>query len=84
MLARTGAALGDSRGWWESAAGALVATPATLPGAWPELERWLDCHAADDVVVVRPDRHVLAAGASLDAITAPVRDLLVLSAKEHQ
>lgn len=74
VLARTGAALGDSRGWWESAAGALVATPATLPGAWPELERWLDRHAAD-VVVVRPDRRGRVAGRDHDTGARPARSL---------
>ncbi len=75
VIARRAGHLGASSGWWADAAGALVATVDQLPAFEADLVRWLDRQGVD-VAVVRPDRYVLAAGDSLDRITAEVRDLL--------
>jgi 3-(3-hydroxy-phenyl)propionate hydroxylase len=65
----------ESGDWWATEVGALVGTPDYFPAYVPELSSMLDrLHA--DVVVVRPDRYVLAAGARLDAITDQVRPVL--------
>ena len=61
--------------WWTKI-GAKVATLAQLPTADDSLRRWMEKRDAR-VVVVRPDRYVLAAGASLEAITAEVAGRLL-------
>ena len=76
VLGRTVAALGDTGPWWANRIGALVTTLADVPDPDGSLQRWFDDHAAD-VVVVRPDRYVLAAGGSLDSITDAVRPQLL-------
>ncbi len=60
---------GDAAEFWAPHAALLDAV------AHPELVPLLDGLAAD-VVVIRPDRYVLGAGASLAACTDPVRPLL--------
>jgi 3-(3-hydroxy-phenyl)propionate hydroxylase len=80
VLGRTMAELDGCRGWWEDEVGALVTTLDDLPddGAEP-LRRWLDRKSAD-VVVVRPDRHVLGTGNSLSLLTSQLdRSILVSS-----
>ena len=73
ILARTQATLGASLQWWRAQVDAKVIVLAESPN--DQLLRWLDRYAAD-VAVVRPDRYVLGAGVSLDAITARVKPLL--------
>lgn len=75
VLARTRERLGGSARWWATETGALVATTDELRDEGGALTRWLDRHEAS-VVVVRPDRYVLAAGHELDPITDAVRNLL--------
>lgn len=73
VLARSAAHLDASATWWRGI-GSLVTTLDELTdhGA---LRRWMDRRALD-VVVVRPDHYVLGGGASLEAITESVADLL--------
>jgi 3-(3-hydroxy-phenyl)propionate hydroxylase len=66
---------GEAAEWWESAAGATVATLADLGEAAEPLAAWLDRRDAD-VAVVRPDRFVLGTGTDLAAMTEPVQALL--------
>ena len=75
VLGRTRGALGSTAAWWSTALDAFVTTLAELPehAAW--LARWLDRYSAN-VVVVRPDRYVLAVGRRLDPISASVEALL--------
>lgn len=78
VLARDDSDLTASVQWWKSI-GAYVATIAQLPTADCSLKRWMDRRNAS-VLVVRPDRYVLAAGESLEKITAEVKPLLANSA----
>ena len=74
VLAREDRDMTASAQWWTKI-GARVATLAQLPTTDDSLKRWMDNRNAN-VVVVRPDRYVLAAGESLAAITAEVKSLL--------
>lgn len=65
---------GPAADWWR-AFGSVVTTLDELPDSEGALRRWMDRRAAD-VVVVRPDRYVLGAGRSLEAITWPAARLL--------
>ena len=78
VLARDDSGLTASAQWWTKI-GARLATLAQLPTADGSLKRWMDKRNAN-VVVVRPDRYVLATGESLDAIRAEVKSLLALPA----
>jgi 3-(3-hydroxy-phenyl)propionate hydroxylase len=71
VLARARGYLPESAGWWSEAVGALVTSVDELPDVSAELEHWLDRRSAD-VVVVRPDRYVLAADGDLDRLTREV------------
>jgi 3-(3-hydroxy-phenyl)propionate hydroxylase len=74
VLCRDGVS-GEDAYWWESAAGALVASLSDLDDDAGTLRGWLDQRDAD-VAVVRPDRFVLGTGTDLAAITEPVQALL--------
>lgn len=74
VLGRDRASVDDAT-WWASSAGALVASVDELDDEAGTLRAWLDRRGAD-VVVVRPDRFVLAAGGDLAAITEQVRALV--------
>jgi 2-polyprenyl-6-methoxyphenol hydroxylase-like FAD-dependent oxidoreductase len=76
VIARDQAQLGQAGRWWQEEADAFVATLGQLGEHVPAVQRWLDSHAAD-VVVIRPDRYVLWAGRDLGAATDRVADLLV-------
>jgi hypothetical protein len=70
------AALGRSGRWWTDRLRARVVTLPELGSAAPAVEQWMERRAAA-VVVVRPDRYVLAAGPGpLDELTADVAPLL--------
>jgi 3-(3-hydroxy-phenyl)propionate hydroxylase len=75
VLARSTTALDASAAWWKDCLKASVATLDQLPDATGMLKGYLDKKHAD-VVVVRPDRYVLAAGQSLADVTRRVKDLL--------
>lgn len=74
VLAREDSVLTAAAQWWKSI-GAYVATIGQLPTTDDSLRRWMDRRNAS-VLVVRPDRYVLAAGESLEKITAEVKSLL--------
>jgi hypothetical protein len=74
VLARDKRDITSSAEWWRKI-GAKVATLAQLPAADDSLRCWMDKRSAN-VVVVRPDRYLLAAGASLDEITEATHSLL--------
>jgi 3-(3-hydroxy-phenyl)propionate hydroxylase len=61
--------------WWTEQVDALVVTPADLDASGPPILNWMDARGVD-VVVVRPDRYVLTAGARLGPVTDAVADLL--------
>lgn len=73
VIGRDTASLGQSAAWWRSSLGAAVFKLDQLNDG--NIVRWLDRLGAD-VVVVRPDRYVLASGGKLDSITDKVRALL--------
>jgi 3-(3-hydroxy-phenyl)propionate hydroxylase len=73
VLCRSRAKLAQSISFWLNELDAFVATPDDFGD--PALKRWFDRNEAD-IVVVRPDRYVLARGDSLDRITDAVRGLL--------
>jgi 3-(3-hydroxy-phenyl)propionate hydroxylase len=75
VLATDASQLGHAGTWWSETVGARVATTAVLDDADGALARWLARREAS-VVVVRPDRYVLAAGHDLADITDAVRPLL--------
>jgi 3-(3-hydroxy-phenyl)propionate hydroxylase len=65
----------DSASWWSEQVGAMVAPLEELGYAERALRRWMDVRKAG-VVVVRPDRYVLAVGRDLGAITSEVSGIL--------
>jgi 3-(3-hydroxy-phenyl)propionate hydroxylase len=71
VVGRNENSFGGERGWWNKVVGALVATVDELRDPLDELERWMNRRSAD-VVVVRPDRYVMAAGVDLNVTTARV------------
>jgi 3-(3-hydroxy-phenyl)propionate hydroxylase len=75
IIGKTRKGLGETGSWWSEEIGAYVTLLDQLPDADGTLHRWTDARTAD-VVVVRPDRYVLAVGSDLDAITAEVWPLL--------
>lgn len=75
VLARSAEQLdGPAAAWWRGF-GSFMTTLNELPDTEGVLRRWMDRRAAN-VVVVRPDRYVLGAGPSLEAITWPAAGLL--------
>lgn len=82
VLANQLSALDDCAAWWAKNLGAMVATPDDLPEFADGLLQMLDRHRAS-VVVVRPDRYVLAAGQRLGAITEEVRPVLAGGLAAH-
>ncbi|MFZ9017527.1 MAG: hypothetical protein ACO23O_11095, partial [Ilumatobacteraceae bacterium] len=71
VVARHRALLDGTAGDWWTTLGAEMLTAAEHPSLEPTLD------AADaDVVVVRPDRHVFVAGATLDVPPLGTRTLL--------
>ena len=83
VIGRDRSNLAASGPWWAERLGALAATPAELDDAEPALLRWMDAREAD-VVVVRPDRYVLAAGRDLDTITRLVAHRLTGEEAAHE
>jgi 3-(3-hydroxy-phenyl)propionate hydroxylase len=83
VLGRDGGHLTNTASWWARSLGAHVAVLADLPRYRAGLQRWMDARAAD-VVVVRPDRYVLAADGDLEAITGAVAGLLAAPGPVHQ
>jgi 3-(3-hydroxy-phenyl)propionate hydroxylase len=81
VIAREDSDLTASAPWWKSI-GAYVTTLARLPSADGSLKRWMDRYDAG-IVIVRPDRYVLAAGNSLERITINVRSLLAQVVPAH-
>jgi 3-(3-hydroxy-phenyl)propionate hydroxylase len=77
VLARDEAALGSTSEWWTGALGALVCVPGDFPDFAASLAAALE-RAEANVLVVRPDRYVLAAGAELDVISEQVEPLLAV------
>jgi len=75
VLARDREHLDGSESWWIQMLDARVFLLNELPSYSVELQRWMDARAAD-VVLVRPDRYVLAAGSELGSITNSVVELL--------
>jgi 3-(3-hydroxy-phenyl)propionate hydroxylase len=71
VLGRTREEIADCSDWWSDELGALVTTLDQLPRVAPELEQWLNRRSAD-VVVVRPDRYVMAANGDLGQVTREV------------
>jgi hypothetical protein len=67
--------LGGTSGRWSEHLGAMVAAAADLGHLEPALLQWMDSRGAR-VVVVRPDRYVLAACSQLDEVTDAVAELL--------
>lgn len=74
VLARTQAQLGESGRWWAEEVGALVTTIDELGVGHGELDRWMS-RRSSDIVVVRPDRYVMAATHDLDSVTREVAPL---------
>ena len=72
VIGRTHAHVHGSGTWWKERLGAFVTTVTELRDVQPALRRWMDFREVD-VVVVRPDRYVLAAGRDLGPITESVR-----------
>jgi 3-(3-hydroxy-phenyl)propionate hydroxylase len=79
VLARDLSALTPSARWWADAVGAWVTTLDELPDPDPSLKEWFD-QRGSSVVVLRPDRYLLAATADLDQVTAAVAPLLAAPA----
>lgn len=75
VLARDLAGLGASAGWWADALGAWVTTLDELPDPDASLKEWFE-RQGSSVVVLRPDRYLLAATEDLDEVTAAVAPLL--------
>jgi hypothetical protein len=75
VLARDLAGLGASAGWWADALGAWVTTLDELPDPDASLKEWFE-RRGSSVVVLRPDRYLLAATENLDEVTAAVAPLL--------
>ncbi|WP_329013127.1 bifunctional 3-(3-hydroxy-phenyl)propionate/3-hydroxycinnamic acid hydroxylase [Streptomyces sp. NBC_00690] len=68
VVARTRALLEGTAGWWNSFDDSVSVTLDELGPTGEPVSRWMDRRGAD-IVVVRPDRCVLAAGADLTAAT---------------
>jgi 3-(3-hydroxy-phenyl)propionate hydroxylase len=76
VVGRTEMSFGQRVEQWRDGIGVAVCTVDELGAARPEIEEWLARRDAD-VVVVRPDRYVLATGKNLDDIDTPeLRKLL--------
>lgn len=71
VLGRSNDALAAGAEWWAKSVGALVRRIDEMPQAAEEIERWMERRSAD-VVVVRPDRYVMAADRDLRALTRDV------------
>jgi 3-(3-hydroxy-phenyl)propionate hydroxylase len=71
VLGRTRKDIANSAEWWADELGAFVTTLDQLPEAATDLEQWLNRRSAD-LVVVRPDRYVMAANGDLAQITGEI------------
>jgi 3-(3-hydroxy-phenyl)propionate hydroxylase len=72
VLGRTASQVQGGVGdWWAEHMGALVTTLDELPDFAGYLEPWLERRSAE-VVIVRPDRYVMAAGTDLGQLTREV------------
>ena len=71
VLGRSDDALVSRGAWWAKRVGALVRRIDEMPHPTAELERWLDRRSAN-VVIVRPDRYVMAATRDLGAVTGDI------------
>jgi 3-(3-hydroxy-phenyl)propionate hydroxylase len=80
VLARSPASWGATADWWRDQVDALVTTTGELEPWTAELDRWLERRGCA-VVVVRPDRYVLATAQCLDDVTALVAPLLELGSR---
>jgi 3-(3-hydroxy-phenyl)propionate hydroxylase len=69
--------------WWREEVGAVVLTPRTEPRFRDPLEQMLRRLGAA-VVVVRPDRHIMYAGASLEPATKALRAHFAGSPRKEQ
>ena len=78
VLARDLAGLGASADWWADTLGAWVTTLDELPDPDASLKEWFE-RRGSSVVVLRPDRYLLAATDDLDEVTAAVAPLLAAS-----
>lgn len=79
VLYRSEASIGPAFSWWKDHLGAFVGALDEIPASeW--IREWLDAHHAD-VVVVRPDRYVMYAGKTLDALPTAVNRLLWTAAE---
>jgi 3-(3-hydroxy-phenyl)propionate hydroxylase len=82
VVSRTAADLGQKAKWWSDEIGAHLITLDETPNE--ALMRWMKRFGAN-VVVVRPDRYVMATGTSLDSITEDVEMVLRgPSARSHK
>jgi 3-(3-hydroxy-phenyl)propionate hydroxylase len=79
VLARDANGLTATAGWWADTLGAWVTTLDDLPDPDPSLKEWFE-RRGTAVVVLRPDRYVLAATDDLDAVTAAVAPLIAAPA----
>ena len=75
VVGRSDADIRGDGAWWTGHLGAMVTTVGALGASKAPLRRWMDARSAD-VVVIRPDRYVLAAGSDLGDITRSVKELL--------
>jgi 3-(3-hydroxy-phenyl)propionate hydroxylase len=75
VLGRDETALNGAMDFWSGELNALTGTPGSFVGYERALRAVLDRLRAD-VVVVRPDRYILAAGCRLEAVTEQVRPVL--------
>jgi 3-(3-hydroxy-phenyl)propionate hydroxylase len=79
VLAREPDGLTEAARWWAEEMGAWVTTLDQLPDADPSLKEWFDQRGVA-VLVLRPDRYLLAATDDLERVTAAVAPLLAAPA----
>jgi 3-(3-hydroxy-phenyl)propionate hydroxylase len=75
VLARDAEGLSSTADWWADVLGAWVTTLDELPDPDPSLKEWFERRGIS-LMVLRPDRYLLAATDDLDEITAAVAPLL--------
>ena len=71
VLGRDTKSFGESGRWWADRMGAYVVTLADLGDLRRELEKWMNVREVD-IVVVRPDRYVMASGNDADRIARAI------------